>query len=49
MMRTSATRTTRTRTVTGMIESSVKKEEHGECVENIKELLKLLLVEGGEE
>ena len=32
-----------------MIESSVKKEEHGECVENIKELLKLLLVEGGEE
>ena len=32
-----------------MIESSVKKDEHGECVENIKELLNLLLVEGGEE
>ena len=32
-----------------MIESSVEKEEHGECVENIKELLKLLIVEGGEE
>lgn len=27
-----------------MIESSVKKEEHGECVENITEMLKTLLV-----
>ena len=33
----------------GMIESNVKKEERGECVENITEMLKTLLVEGGEE
>jgi len=32
-----------------LIESSVKKDEHCECVDNIKELLKLLLTEGGEE
>ena len=27
-----------------LVESSVKKEEHGECVENITEMLKTLLV-----
>ena len=32
-----------------LIESNVKKEERGECVENITEMLKTLLVEGGEE
>ena len=32
-----------------LIESNVKKEEHGECVENITEMLKTSLVEGGEE
>lgn len=32
-----------------MIESSVKKEEHGKCVDDITGLLKTLLVKGGEE
>ena len=32
-----------------LIEAGVKKDEQGECVENITELLNMLLVEGGEE
>lgn len=32
-----------------LIKSYVKKEEHGECLDNLAELLKTLLVEGGEE
>lgn len=32
-----------------LINSYVKKEEHGECLDDLAELLKTMLMEGGEE